>query len=233
MGGSRRRRPYAAFLPLSLRCLLQLPPPLSSSSSSVSSFVRSKPLTLPLPPRSRVGSFVGFQKEKEKCGETLGGENLALTPSLFLVLFSFSRTHFIHFSLALSPPFLTKLQKKRSECCTTTSFKPSRLFFTKKRKRRRRFCMRGRERPFSFPIFVGRARYICHQPTRVPLLRPAFFRRGGSSRTKMRSPEERDKQRWTTPLHSPRRSITFSHCFSSPFHSWTCSQVSDAVFRMQ
>ncbi len=86
MGGSRR--PYAAFLPLSLRCLLQLPPPLFSSSS-VGSFVRSKPLTLPLPPRSRVGSFVGFQKEKEKCGETLGGgENLALTPSLFLVLFS-------------------------------------------------------------------------------------------------------------------------------------------------
>ena len=105
--------------------------------------------------------------------------------------------------------------------------------FLHEKKKKEKTILHAGKRPFSFLIFVGRARYICHQLTRVPLLRPAFFRRGGFSRTKMRSPEERDKQRWTTPLHSPRRSITFSHYFSSPFYNWTGSQVSEAVFRMQ
>ena len=110
MGGSRRRRPYAAFLPLSLRCLLQLPlrfPP----PPSVRSFEALNPT--PTPPIVR-----GFLRwvpkgERKVWGDSrrrrkLGSYTLAVSGSL---LFSFSRTHFIHFSLALSRPFLAQLQK--------------------------------------------------------------------------------------------------------------------------
>ncbi len=119
---------------------------------------------------------------------------MALTPSLFLVLFSSPFPALISsislwLFLALS---LRNCKSKGASAVLLPLLYHHAFSSRKKRKRRRRFCMRGRERPFSFLIFVGRARYICHQPTRVPLLRPAFFRRGGFSRTKMRSPEERD-----------------------------------------
>lgn len=190
MGGSRR--PYAAFLPLSLRCLLQLPPPLFSSSS-VGSFVRSKPLTLPLPPRSRVGSFVGFQKEKEKCGETLGGgENLALTPSLFLVLFSSPFLALISsislwLFLALS---LRNCKSKGASAVLLPLLYHHAFSSRKKRKRRRRFCMRGRD-PFLFSFSWGergtfvtsqRASHYCGQPFSAgedsPVRRCVRLRRG-------------------------------------------------------
>ncbi len=70
MGGSRRRRPYAAFLPLSLRCLLQLPPQLFSSSSSVGSFVRSFEALnpTPTPPDRAWVPSLGSKRRKKSVG---------------------------------------------------------------------------------------------------------------------------------------------------------------------